>query len=216
VSFVLLPFGDTAWRARLPEGSDGASRRVLLEGLRALPDVIDVVVSECHALVVLAPGVPLDGAREAIARTLARASSPAPHEPLRPELREHRVLVRYDGADLADVASTTGLSQAEVVAIHAGTAYEVTAMGFLPGFAYLRALDPRLLLPRRATPRPRVPALSVAIAGPYTGVYPFASPGGWHLLGMAVGFVPFDTGTGAAMSLGDRVRFVALGDEAAP
>jgi len=85
----------------------------------------------------------------------------------------------------------------------------------LPGFAYLRALDPRLVLPRRATPRPRVPALSVAIAGPYTGLYPFASPGGWHLLGTAVGFAPFDAHTGAAMSLGDRVRFVARDDGAA-
>jgi UPF0271 protein len=124
--------------------------------------------------------------------------------------------VRYDGADLAEVASASGLSQAEVVAIHSGAEYEVSSVGFLPGFAYLRPLDPRLLLPRRATPRPRVPALSVAIAGPYTGIYPFASPGGWHLLGTAVGFAPFDARDGAVLSLGDRVRFVALGDEAAP
>lgn len=211
----LEPFGDTAWRARLPEGSDGAARRVLLEDLRALPDVVDVVVSEGHALVVLARGTPLDDAREAIARTIVTAYSTAPRESLRPEPREHRVLVRYDGADLEEVAFASGLSPAEVVAIHAGTAYEVAAIGFLPGFAYLRALDPRLVLPRRATPRPRVPALSVAIAGPYTGLYPFASPGGWHLLGTAVGFAPFDAHTGAAMSLGDRVRFVARDDGAA-
>jgi UPF0271 protein len=209
VTVALEPFGDTAWRARLPEGSDGAGRRVLLEALRALPGVLDVVVAERHALVVLAPDASLDGTREAIARVLARAPPSGPDEPTRPELREHRVLVRYDGADLAEVASAAGMSEAEVVAIHAGTAYEVAAMGFLPGFAYLRALDPRLVLPRRATPRPRVPALSVAIAGPYTGVYPFASPGGWHLLGTAVGFTPFDARTGAAMALGDRVRFVA-------
>jgi UPF0271 protein len=213
---ALEPFGDTAWRAHLPEGSDGASRRELLDGLRALPGVVDAVVSEEHALVVMAPGAPLDGVREAIARTLARGSASAPDEPTRPELREHRVLVRYDGADLAEVASASGLSPAEVVAIHSGTAYEVTVVGFLPGFAYLRALDPRLVLPRRATPRPRVPALSVAIAGPYTGVYPFASPGGWHLLGTALGFTPFDARTGAAMSLGDRVRFVAHVDGSAP
>jgi UPF0271 protein len=213
---ALEPFGDTAWRAHLPEGSDGASRRELLDGLRALAGVVDAVVSEEHALVVMAPGAPLDGVREAIARTLARGSASAPDEPTRPELREHRVLVRYDGADLAEVASASGLSPAEVVAIHSGTAYEVTVVGFLPGFAYLRALDPRLVLPRRATPRPRVPALSVAIAGPYTGVYPFASPGGWHLLGTALGFTPFDARTGAAMSLGDRVRFVAHVDGSAP
>jgi UPF0271 protein len=215
VALALEPFGDTAWRARLPEGGDGVSRRVLFEGLRALPDVVDVVVSEHHALVVLSPGTPLEGARDAIARTLARMSAALPDEPTQPQLREHHVLVRYDGADLAEVALASGLSQAEVVAIHAGTAYEVAAMGFLPGFAYLRTLDPRLVLPRRPTPRPRVPALSVAIAGPYTGVYPFASPGGWHLLGTAVGFAPFDPRAGAVMSLGDRVRFVAEGEREA-
>jgi UPF0271 protein len=216
VGLPLEPFGDTAWRARLPEGSDGASRRALLEELRALPDVVDVVVSERHALVVVAPGAPLEGVREVVAGVFARAPVSGPDAATRPELREHRVLVRYDGADLGEVASAAGLSPAEVVAIHAGAAYEVTAIGFLPGFAYLRALDPRLLLPRRATPRPRVPALSVAIAGPYTGVYPFASPGGWHLLGTAVGFAPFDPTAGAAMSLGDRVRFVPHDGERTP
>ena len=69
----LEPFGDTAWRARLPEGSDGASRRALLEELRALPDVVDVVVSERHALVVVAPGAPLEGVREVVAGVFARA-----------------------------------------------------------------------------------------------------------------------------------------------
>ena len=216
MAVTLEPFGDTAWRARLPETGDGASRRALLEELRALPGVVDVVISECHALVVLAVGASPEGAREAIARTLAPRSASGPDAPTQPELREHRVLVRYDGADLAEVASASGMSSAEVVAIHAGTAYEVAAIGFLPGFAYLRALDPRLILPRRATPRPRVSALSVAIAGPYTGIYPFASPGGWHLLGTAVGFTPFDARTGAVMSLGDRVRFVAHTREAAP
>lgn len=212
----LQRFGDTAWRAHLPEGADGTSRRGLLERLRALPGVVDVVVSERHALVVLTRGTPLDGARDGIARVLAGESGSAPGTATRTEPREHRVLVRYDGADLAEVASASGLSQAEVVAIHSGAEYEVSSVGFLPGFAYLRPLDPRLLLPRRATPRPRVPALSVAIAGPYTGIYPFASPGGWHLLGTAVGFAPFDARDGAVLSLGDRVRFVALGDEAAP
>ena len=207
MSVVLEPFGDRAWRARVPEGGDGASRRVLFEALRALPDVVDVVLSEHHALVVLAGGASMHEAREAIARTVARA--PTSDATTSPQLREHRVRVRYDGADLAEVALAAGLSPAEVVAIHTGTAYEVAVVGFLPGFAYLRELEPRLVLPRRPTPRTRVPPLSVAIAGPYAGVYPFASPGGWHLLGTAVGFVPFDPQTGAAMALGDRVRFVA-------
>jgi KipI family sensor histidine kinase inhibitor len=79
----------------------------------------------------------------------------------------------------------------------------------MPGFAYLRGLDPRLVIPRRATPRPRVPAGAVAIGGPYTGVYPLASPGGWHLLGTAIGAALFDVRSGATLALGDRVTFVA-------
>ena len=99
------------------------------------------------------------------------------------------------------------MTRAEIVRAHAEATYEVAVVGFLPGFAYLRGLDPRLVVPRRATPRPRVPALSVAIAGPYTGIYPFASPGGWSLLGTVVGFVPFDGASGARLRLGDGVRF---------
>lgn len=116
--------------------------------------------------------------------------------------------VRYDGPDLDEVSRRLATSTAEVVSLHTATTYTVAAIGFQPGFGYLRGLDRRLVLPRRDTPRPRVPALSVAIAGPYTGVYPFASPGGWHLLGTAVDFCPFDAERGAALALGDRVRFV--------
>jgi UPF0271 protein len=77
----------------------------------------------------------------------------------------------------------------------------------MPGFAYLDGLDERLRLPRRATPRTRVPAGSVAIAGARSGIYPFASPGGWHLLGRVVDFVAFDRAHGATLRSGDRVRF---------
>ncbi|HEX3344918.1 MAG TPA: carboxyltransferase domain-containing protein, partial [Polyangiaceae bacterium] len=166
--------------------------------------------------VVLAAGSPAEGAREGIARVLARLEKEAEGQAPAPAAgREHTVRVRYDGLDLDEVAAASGLSRHEVGAVHRVAAYEVAAIGFLPGFAYLRGLDPRLVLPRRATPRTRVPALSVAVAGPYTGVYPFASPGGWHLLGTAVGFAPFDATTGAALSLGDRVRFVAESEEGA-
>lgn len=91
--------------------------------------------------------------------------------------------VRYDGADLADVAEATGISEDEVVAVHTGPSYTVAFTGFAPGFGYLTGLDERLRLPRRDTPRTRVPAGAVAVAGEFTGVYPRPSPGGWHLLG---------------------------------
>lgn len=91
--------------------------------------------------------------------------------------------VTYDGPDLDDVAGTLHLSVEEVVAAHVSATYVVAFCGFAPGFAYLTGLDPRLHLPRRSTPRTRVPAGSVSIAAHYSAVYPSPSPGGWHLLG---------------------------------
>jgi KipI family sensor histidine kinase inhibitor len=82
-------------------------------------------------------------------------------------------------------------------------------MGFLPGFAYLDGLDPRLELARRETPRPRVPAGALAIAGVQTAVYPFASPGGWHLIGRVVDAAMFTPEAGARLAFGHRVRFVS-------
>ena len=94
--------------------------------------------------------------------------------------------VRYggaDGPDLAEVAARLGRTEADVVRLHAGTVYRVFVVGFVPGFPYLGTLPDELVLPRRATPRTRVPAGSVAIAGRQTGIYPAATPGGWHLIG---------------------------------
>ena len=195
---ALEPFGDAGLRARLPEGAPG---RAIFEALRALPGVIDAVVTEQHALVTFDPAAPPDGVGEAIARALsapASASEPA----------AHAITVRYDGPDLDEVARSTGLGRAQVIALHTQGAYVVAAIGFAPGFAYLRGLDRRLVIPRRATPRPRVPAGAVAIGGPYTGVYPLVSPGGWHLLGTAIGVALFDARSGARLALGDRVTFV--------
>jgi len=93
------------------------------------------------------------------------------------------VPVVYDGADLADVAALAGITVAETIARHTGTELVVGWLGFAPGFAYLTGLDPLLRVSRLATPRTSVPAGSVAIAGPYSAVYPTASPGGWRLLG---------------------------------
>ncbi|GGJ80119.1 5-oxoprolinase subunit PxpB [Deinococcus aquiradiocola] len=94
--------------------------------------------------------------------------------------------VRYDGEDLPDIAARTGLSEQDVVALHAAAPYRVYAVGFVAGFPFLGEVPPALRLPRRDTPRARVPAHSVAIANAQTGVYPVPSPGGWHLLGHAL------------------------------
>ena len=118
--------------------------------------------------------------------------------------------VWYDGPDLDAVALQTGLSVADVVARHTGPEYRVALLGFVPGFAYLGQLDPSLVLPRRPTPRARVPAGSVAIAGAQTGIYPAATPGGWHLIGRT-DLRMFDPARKppALLAVGDRVRFRA-------
>jgi inhibitor of KinA len=110
--------------------------------------------------------------------------------------------------DLAEVAAATGLDAAEVVAIHAGCAFTAEVVGFMPGFAYLGGLDPRLKVDRRASPRPRVPEGSIAIAGLQTAVYPSPTPGGWSLIGRCP-LRLFDPGRSppALMNEGDTVRF---------
>jgi KipI family sensor histidine kinase inhibitor len=122
--------------------------------------------------------------------------------------RELTVPVRYDGADLADVAALSGLSPREVVGRHLAGEYTVAFCGFAPGFAYLTGLDPALRLPRRDTPRTQVPAGAVAIADEYTGVYPRSSPGGWQLIGRT-DLVVWDLERDPVTPLtpGTRVRF---------
>jgi KipI family sensor histidine kinase inhibitor len=91
--------------------------------------------------------------------------------------------VRYDGEDLADVAGLTGLSIEEVIRRHTGSEFTVAFCGFAPGFGYLVGGDPALQVPRRQSPRTKIPAGSVALAGAFSGVYPQASPGGWQIIG---------------------------------
>ena len=100
------------------------------------------------------------------------------------------------------------ISRQEVIELHATHEYVVGFCGFLPGFAYLLGLDPRLHVPRRATPRVSVPSGSVALAGEYTAVYPRSAPGGWHLIGRT-NRVLFDLGEEppALLAPTTRVRF---------
>jgi KipI family sensor histidine kinase inhibitor len=122
--------------------------------------------------------------------------------------RQHRIPVRYDGIDLEAVASSTGLSVDEVVARHSARSYSVDLLGFVPGFAYLSELDPKLQLPRRSQPRPRVAAGSVAIAAAQTAVYPLDTAGGWHIIGTTQTAM-FDPARNppALLAPGDTVRF---------
>jgi UPF0271 protein len=191
------PLGDGALRLSLPEGLE---RRAAREALCALPGVVDAVIAEEHACVYFDPDAPPEEPRLALARLLR---APAPMDARPPTT----LRVRYDGPDLKAVASRAGLTEDAVTQLHAAREYTVRCVGFLPGFAYLGEVDARIAVPRLATPRTRVPALAVGIAGGRTGVYPFASPGGWNLIGTALDFTAFTPDRGALLRLGDRVRF---------
>lgn len=117
--------------------------------------------------------------------------------------------------DLAAVAAATGLTPDEVVARHQGRVYRVYAIGFLPGFCFLGSVDEQLRLPRRETPRDRVPAGSVAIAEAQTAVYPRATPGGWHLIGRSpVDMLSLCQARDHPLGVGDEIRFVAIDRDA--
>lgn len=190
-----VALGDRAIRFPRP----AAAPRALVRAVRAWPGVVDVVVARDDMAAYF------DGPPQVDAEQLAAlAHLPDDAEPA----REVAIRVAYDGPDLDEVARATWLSTVEVRELHMAGTYVVDTIGFAAGFAYLAGLDPRLHLPRRATPRPRVPAGSLAIADAYTAVYPFDSPGGWHLIGRAVDTRMFDQ-RGALLALGDHVRFVS-------
>jgi inhibitor of KinA len=134
-----------------------------------------------------------------------------------PEPRQVEIPVCYGGEfgpDLADVCAMHGMTPAQAIELHASAEYLVYFLGFVPGFAYLGGLPEALVTPRLAVPRRRVPAGSVGIAGNQTGVYPFATPGGWRLIGRTRVAMFRDEREGLSLlSIGDRVRFVPISTE---
>jgi KipI family sensor histidine kinase inhibitor len=198
---VLRPAGDRA--VLIDVGDTAAAARVASRLRIACPGLIDVVPGHCTVLATWAGDPPLDLAAVAAS---ALADDRAVESPATIE-----VPVLYDGPDLGIVAEHTGLSIDEVVTAHSGAVYTVGFIGFAPGFAYLVGGDARLHMPRRSEPRTTVPAGSVAIAGPYSGIYPRESPGGWQLLGRTELelFDPARTPP-ALLAPGDLVRFVVL------
>lgn len=125
--------------------------------------------------------------------------------------RTHEIPTVYDGPDLDEVARLSGLSTRDLIEAHTGRDHLAYFVGFTPGFAYLGTIDERIVAPRLASPRGRVPAGSVAVADGQTAIYPVTSPGGWRLIGRTE--VPvFDPTRDppALIRAGDRVRFVDL------
>jgi len=198
MSPTVRPVGDRAALIELPD-NDAAVR--VARALAGRRDLEDVVPGHCTVLVTWPAGAALPGDLDPVTYQ-APAARPG---------REREIPVIYDGADLDEVALLTGLSPQAVIERHVASDYVVGFLGFAPGFAYLLAGDERLHVPRLARPRERVPAGSVAIAGPYSGIYPRESPGGWRLLGTTAASM-FDAAREppALLAPGDRVRFVAV------
>ena len=194
----ILPYGPTAALAEFAAGTTSTVITGWAERVAGL-DGVDEVVPAARTVLVVGSAVG------------AVALSEIGVEPTeqRVETDVVEIRVRYDGDDLGEVARLTGLSVDDVVAAHSTPIYRCAFCGFAPGFSYLEGLDARLVLPRRESPRVRVPAGAVAIADRYSAVYPSSSPGGWHLLGRTdLTMFDLEDDTPARVPPGTQVRFV--------
>jgi inhibitor of KinA len=227
----ILPLGDRAAVIEVAErvGEAVTARvRALFELLQAarLPGVREVVPGFCSVTLHYDPRVlwqlgaaehrdariPFELLRERAARVL-QGFDEAPA--ITGRLLEIPVCYGGDyGEDLGTLALAHEIAPSKLAELHAAAVYFVGMLGFMPGFPYLCGLDERLITPRRASPRSRVPAGSVAIGGEHTGIYPLESPGGWHLIGRTP-ISLFDPGCDPPSLLlaGDHVRFVPITPE---
>jgi KipI family sensor histidine kinase inhibitor len=213
----VLPVGDAALTVELGHALDlrtNARVRALDRALRESPPpgVRETVPTLRSLLVLYDPTVVrFDAIARGIGTVAAAVADEAEAEP-----RRHEIPARYggeDGPDLAPLASMLGLAPAALAALHASAEYTALMLGFTPGFAYLGLLPGGLDVPRRDTPRVRVPAGSLAAAGAMTAVYPSASAGGWRLLGRtSVRFFDPWRAEPALVAPGDRVRFVPVAE----
>ena len=199
----MLPCGDRALLLEVADGAAVAALRTALER-SPLPGQLELVPAARTVL------VRLDRAPADPDRALLHRLRTQPDGGPAAAAGTVQLDVVFDGPDLAEVAERAGRPVAAVVEELTGTELEVAFGGFAPGFGYLTGLPPHLQVPRRRTPRTRVPAGSVALAGPYAGVYPQTSPGGWQLVGRtdAVLF-DVDRDPPALLSPGTRVRLRA-------
>lgn len=165
--------------AVLAEVEDLSQALSLYAALRAadLPGVTDLVPAARTVLIHLDPAMTSPERIRSAVQGLDTTEGAAT------ETRKVTIPVVYDGPDLADVARILAMTEEEVIARHTGTPWTVAFTGFAPGFGYLTGGDPVFDVPRRDTPRTRVPAGSVGLAGRFSGVYPSDSPGGWQLIG---------------------------------
>jgi inhibitor of KinA len=209
-----LSAGDRALAVEFGDDIDrGLSERVLglntVIGAHPLRGVVETVPTFRSLTVYYDPLLTSRSQLEdAITELLDRAYNPSAGA------RLWRVPVCYEGEfapDLAEVARLAGMTQAEVVALHSDTRFHVYMLGFLPGFPYMGDLPESLSLPRRADPRLRVPAGSISIATSLTAIYPYESPGGWHLIGATpIRLFDPERDRPALLAPGDAVEFTPV------
>lgn len=209
--YRIVAAGDAAWVIEWPARIDPAvsARAVALAELvkQAHPAVRDAVVGYCTVTVYFDP---LHESANDLEASLHRLIVNVP-ETIPANGARIDVAVCYGGEfgpDLAEVAASAGLSVAEVIDLHRTPTYRVYVVGFVPGFPYMAMVDERIAVPRRSTPRTKVPAGSVAIAAGQTGIYPSETPGGWHLIGRTR-LKPYDPSRSQPFLFkpGDSVRF---------
>jgi inhibitor of KinA len=211
----IVPAGDSAIVVEFDERIDpvvNASAIALAEAIEAahLAGVRDVVPTYRSVAIYFDP---LRTASDALMSLVEREAARGPAA-LTGAPTPVRIPVSYGGEcgpDLAAVAAFAHASEADVIRMHTAATYRVFMLGFVPGFAYLGVVDPRIAMPRHPTPRVRVPPGSVGIAGVQTGVYPAETPGGWQLIGRTPS-KPFDTDRAEPflMKPGDAVQFYAI------
>ncbi|HSB62565.1 MAG TPA: carboxyltransferase domain-containing protein [Thermoanaerobaculia bacterium] len=196
--------GEFAWllafEGEEAEANEAARRAAAAIRTSGMPGLVDVVPAARTVLVLGSPELPASRLESFEAELPRTGPAVAP--------RRHEIRMTPDGADLDEIASRSGLSPDAFLEVFAQLDFTVGFLGFSPGFAYLYGLPKAFHLPRRGTPRAVVPAGSVALAGPYVGIYPAPTPGGWNLLGRTQRRL-FDLRADPPFLFvpGDRVRF---------
>ena len=213
----ILVAGDRGVLVELPDLAAALALHLRLGAVQAgddaVPGIVQTVPAARTVLVQFDPALLSRPQLRTLLDTLVASPGTDPgagHESGR-SVAPLEIPVVYDGDDLAEVADLLGIGADELVRRHTGAEYTVAFAGFTPGFGYLIGGDPLLDVPRRSSPRVRIPAGSVGLAGRFSGVYPRESPGGWQLIGTtSMTMWDVERDPPAALQPGDRVRFAAV------
>lgn len=190
-SYEIKTFGGNGWIAVLAPGGDDIAKALfanaVAKNIRETPALKALVIDAVAGMDSITLRFdPAQTAAQHMRSVLAEIIDATSVDQAPDDARQIEIPVCYGGAhgpDFDALRDQTGLSAAQLIEAHAAQTYRVLTLGFAPGFAYLGPLDPQLRAPRLDTPRPRVEAGAVGVAGAFTGVYPLASPGGWRIIG---------------------------------